>query len=263
MFTGNLLADGVDVLLAEIPDIILLIAVLIMGIIQAKRGFFACVFSFVGAIAAIVISVVATPHLVTWLENTWGFTTAVSNWLEGIISNWSGFNVAIGEAGTQISESDLTAALSAVGVPGFILQVIISLLPSVDFAGKTIAQIVAPVWGGYILSGICYVVLFLVVRLVFWIVGKLLTKIFSSIKPIKVINSLLGFFVGLLQVAIFTYGLLFIATIIPWQAAHSYLQNSFVVGFMYNNNLLALLIGKFFSGDWFAAIYTALFPAVL
>lgn len=94
---------------------------------------------------------------------------------------------------------------------------------------------------GWISIVISFILLFIIVRLGTFLLGLLGGALVDGVKPIAVINTILGGVLGMLEAFLVMYFLLLIFGWLPISGLHAFIENSTVVGAIYRSDLMAYL----------------------
>lgn len=234
-------------------DFIIIGIVLLSLLIGFKKGFFKQLMGF----AAILLAVLGA-RLLTPLTANFVATTAINQTIDDKIVNWleakNGIFTTVMTADPTAEE--LEQAMTETGLPGFIVNAIAKYFNIEVPVGesKTFAQLLSPEITRIIVVVISFIALIIVLWLVFFILAKILNKLFSS-GVLGVLNRLLGGGLGLvksvLTVSLILLGLTALAGLVP-------AVNEFLVGqldkagsvsvfkMLYENNPINLLINSVF-----------------
>ncbi|MBQ7602789.1 MAG: CvpA family protein [Clostridia bacterium] len=173
-------------------DIVVIAFLLIMGIIGYFRGFLKTLISFFGTIATIVVAVLLAKFVVVWLENIFGMTTALTNWIRPTVADecsdgvLSGVMLIFGQILMGSSEYNINNP-DTVRSDEFINA----------FSGA-LGNIVATV--------VTVIILFVVIKIVLLILNKVFDKITQD-KVIGDIDKFLGFVLGILKGGVAVFGI--------------------------------------------------------
>lgn len=219
-----------------ILDIAVVLFLLIFAIVGFKKGFLKGLVGLVGTVVAFIIAILCAAPLAEFVENNFGMTTGIANSIESALNGVEGFNVPLTDEG-------LSTALSNLGLPGFLSDMIISVVSQLSIEGDpTIAQVVAPVIAGFLATAICGVILFIVSAILLNLFAGLLSKVFDKIPVIGAINHILGLALGLVKGLIFVYIILGVLSLIPVQGLQDVLAQTTVINWLYEMNLIMLAI---------------------
>ena len=233
---------------AYIIDIILLIGVIIWAIVDAKRGFITCFFSFVSTIVAILVVSIFSKSIIAGTNGLFGLEDLIGkglgNWLGGVeIFNY------------DISPEGFEGYIDTLNLPEFFKASIINEiksfyevngLDSIE-AGTTLGYFVGATIAGYLVSIICAVVIFFLVKLIMLILRGIFNKIAESVPLFQKLNVIFGMLVGILKTLFFACLILAILSLIPSEGMTSFFNDTLVVNVLYNNNPVMALLQSFFS----------------
>lgn len=233
LLTENALSEGFkSAYVVDIIAVALLFGFCLQG---ARRGAIRMLVGFVSTAAAIVLAFLFAGKCAEYLESWFSLGSAIGRGIEGALLKIKGFDVDLSEAG-------MSAALEGVNLPSFIKDALLdrfadSSLPK----GTTLAQKAGVVMGGYVMRVISWVVVFLLVKFVLSILSKLLSGIAERVTLLSAVNSLLGGCIGVLKAFVVVCGVLAIASLLPIEALNGFLNDTFFIQYLYNDNPLMRL----------------------
>ena len=218
---------------------------LILGVFSGvKKGFLLGVSKLAGTILALAVALVFAASFEVFLENVFHMTTAIAN---GLVGAMSGNEMLAAE----ISGANLTEALTAAGIPAFLANAIADAVGSGGLPeGTTAAMLLGPLLAKWIAIAISFVLLLILVKLGVSILSHALTGAVESVKPLAVINQLLGGVLGLAKTALLIFVLLAICSWLPLQGVHEYITSSAVVGALFDSAWFADATSYVFSFRW-------------
>lgn len=180
-----------------IIDIVALCIIALFVIMGALKGFIGTVISAFGTIASILLAILLSTTVTKWLESSFGFITAISDEISGVLTNIFGetfMNTPLSEANSE--------TLAESGVTGWIIAIILQIQAEGTIDPETtLNKIISPVFGYYIGVIVSCIVLFIIIKLLFKIIEKIAKKA-HNIKAIKWVDSILGLALGLLRALI-------------------------------------------------------------
>ena len=225
---------------AYIADIVCAVMLLVSALVGAKKGFVKCFFGLISTLVALVLAFALASTAVGLFPSLFGGGGSLAGKFEGTFLKWSGFDM-------DVSAGGIEAALESVSLPGFVKDVIVKNVGEVnDLApGTTLAAVVAPVAAQFVGLLICGLVIFIVAKLLLFLVERILTKIVNSWSVASAVNGLLGFAVGLLKAAILICGILAILALIPSEGIVSFFDETLFLKYLYNDNPLTKILGLF------------------
>ena len=209
---------------ALIIDIALVFIIVLCAIIGLIKGFFKSFLSFFGTVVSLIISVLLAKTVAGWLiglgpvNALFGSTGIISNAIENGLIKLSAevFNTTY-SAGNGVTE--LTAMLTAAGIPAFLSPLLAGVVAQFNFAGQslTLGQILAPMLANIIYFIVVVLILFTILKIVLAILNKFF-KFLVRNKAISGLNRFFGFIVGGLKGAILVALLLTVVSLFPsWQ----------------------------------------------
>lgn len=223
-----------------IADIVVLAIVAIFAIFNLTRGFFKQIFKVICAIGSLVIAYLFCNDLLAFINAKFGLDHALSQKILG----------SFGESAALLQEltaENLTAAISGLGLPEFITDFAVKTLETVTLdLYANIGEYLAHIVSHYALLGGSFVVLYLVARLVLFLVSKLLALLIK-LPVIRGIDKFLGLVWGLLQAFILIFVCFYLIDVLPinaLQPVKDSISNSLIASFLQEHNLFTQLM------DW-------------
>lgn len=205
----------------------IIIDIVIIGIILLclyggyRKGLIGLAFSIVSFVAALIIAFILFSPISSYVINNTEFDDNIKN---AIITNFNS------EEQTENGESNFITAYIDKQID--------------ETKGKTL-EVVATEISKICIKGIVFIALFIVARiaLVFF---KVIANLIAKLPILKQFNKLGGIIFGLLKGLVITYGVLAILLLVSpmFNEAKFFkeLNNSFVGGMMYNNNIIVKMI---------------------
>lgn len=131
----------------------------------------------------------------------------------------------------------IVAALTAKPLFGLIFKNSSAMAKLTDLVGATIA--------GYVFIAICFIIVFVVCKLLF-ILFKKFGDALRKITVIRAVDVVLGAILGLCQSLLVIYTVFFIIRLLaePFSAVDNAIHNSFLLRFFYENNPIRFLLAK-------------------
>ena len=205
----------------------IIIDIVIIGIILLclyggyRKGLIGLAFSIVSFVAALIIASILFSPISSYVINNTEFDDNIKN---AIIINFNS------EEHTENSESNFITAYIDEQID--------------ETKGKTL-EIVATEISKMCIKGIVFIVLFIVVRIVL-VFFKAIANLIAKLPILKQFNKLGGIIFGLLKGLVITYGVLAVLLLVSpmFNDAKFFkeLNNSFIGGMMYNNNIIVKMI---------------------
>lgn len=225
---------------AYVADIVCALILIISAFIGAKKGFVKCFFGFVSTLVALLLAFLLASTVTGWLSSVFGADGSLTGKLEDVFLKWKGFDA-------DISAQGIEAALESVNLPGFIKDAIADKIGEISNVapGTTLAAVAAPVASRFIGLLICGIVIFIVAKILLFLLEKILTKIVNSWSVASALNGVLGFAVGFLKAAIFVCAILAVLSLIPSEGLVTFFDQTLFLKYLYNDNPLTKLLSTF------------------
>ncbi|MBR1974661.1 MAG: CvpA family protein [Clostridia bacterium] len=220
-------------------DVVLIVVLLLFVFVCAKRGFVECFFGLISTTAAIITAVLFSKLLLSITGGLFGLQGWFDKLFTGAFSKINGFDMLISSEGMDaaLANKDLSAILVNLAVKWF---------GKGNFpADTTVAMVLGGVSARLVCMLIIGVLIFLIVKLLFLLLRKGLGAVIKRISLLRGIDAFLGMLVGLTEGILLISGIISILTLIPSDTLAAYLNNSAVVGLLYNHNPIIWLIGLF------------------
>lgn len=224
-----------------ITDIFALLLVIMITIQGAKKGFVKSLLSTFGTILSFLFAVLLCSTVTGFLESKFSYVTKVANWLNGILGKVFG-ETLLNTKITEVSQEGLANN----GLGSWLISAVLSINAESEYIGKTIGEIISPVFAYYIVCAISLLGLFILLKIIFFIIGD----ISSFLKGVKVVgpaNTLLGGVFGLIKSVIIVDLLVILLGALPFGFVQSLMQKidgSFIVGFFDKFNVLGLIFNS-------------------
>lgn len=226
-----------------VMDGVALLLLIIFAVGGLRKGFVKTFFGVFGTIISLVLAVLLCASVAKFTEDKFGFVTTISNWVRGLLSNIFGeelMNMPLESA----TEENLTAA----GVSGFIVKILLSIDTSAVEGSTPIRDVLAPVFGFYISAGICAIGLFIIFKIILFIVGEIFRKL-HELPVIGAVDGLLGFIFGLVQGAIIVEIIISLIGIIPIGAVQNLnteIPGTILTKFLNDINIYSIIVSALF-----------------
>lgn len=218
-----------------VADGVVVLALLIFGIIAAKKGFVRCFFSFIATIAALVVAFVFMNKLIEWTDGLFGLQAWLNETLVNALSAIAGFDIDISAVG-------ITTALEG-KLPSFLVSLIAESVGDSSLpVGTTAAMVAGEALGGVATGFVAWLALFLVTKLVCKLLEKILGSLAEKLPIVGAVNTLLGLVVGLLQGLIVVSAVVAVLSFIPVDGMTAFFNECTLVSWLYNNNPITYLL---------------------
>lgn len=221
-----------------IADIACLAVVVIFAIINLSKGFFKQIFRVICGIGSLVLAYVFCDELVNFLDVKFSATAFFS----------SKILTLFGEKASLLQEitvENISIAITEMGLPQFIADFAVQMLSkaSIDLYSN-IGEYLSSILAHFIVSGIAYIGLFLVLKLVFFIVSKIIEQL-VKLPVLRGLDTFLGLLLGVIKSVIFLFIAIYLIDVLPLtflEPVKIALGDSMIGAYIQNNNLFADVI---------------------
>ena len=221
----------------SIADIVVVVILLAFAFVCARKGFIDCLFGFVSVIAALAVAILCTKLFISVTDGLFGLQDVFSGTFQDALLKIKGFDI-------DISVSGLEAALAEQNLPSFLVDLLIeNFADETIAAGTTLAFVVGQTCSRLLITGLSFLILFLVTKLLINLIKHILKALAEKIALIGSLDRLLGAVVGIVEGLLLVSFILSILSYIPSEAIMTYLNESMLAGWLYNNNLLSMIMG--------------------
>lgn len=225
-----------------IIDLVIIGLILIFAIVGFYKGFLRELISLVGFFGSLVISYFACGYFSNFLNSVFGWGVSISNFVVNQISGIS--STFASETGSTVEE--LQTVINSSGTNIAYKEILKQLVIKADFSqgAVTVAGVVGTIVSGFLMMIISFGIMFILLRVVVFILDKLLSRIPRK-SAVGTVNKWLGLLIGfvkgglnILIVLAVVYLLCFVPSINEF--IMPYIETSYVTKFLYN--LLGQLI---------------------
>lgn len=239
----NLLSSNVS----AIVDVVVIIALVLSALLGFKRGFVKTFIKIFGTFFALLLSVLLASKVTVSMENKFSLVTKIAGGLEGVL------NKIFGEKIMNIKLSVATEEyLANNGVGNWLINIILQTKASGSVPmDTTLNQIICPSFAYYIALVLVQVLLFIIFKIIFFLIGNLFKNL-HSIKLVKMTDGLLGLALGLLSAFMIIEITIMIIGIIPLgflKEIHVCATGSGFTGFIHKINIFSLILNSIASLD--------------
>ncbi len=227
-----------------IADIVFLVGLAIWAIIDGKRGFITCFFSFVSAIAcALAVLFLSGPVL-----KMTGGMFGLENWMQDGLGGWL---CGIKPFDLDISTEGWRATLDGMALPEFLKDAVLTEINAYVGeipAGTLLGQYVGDVIGSFLATVLCAVAVFIITKLLMLLLRGILNKVAESSPFIAKINVLGGILAGSFKAFAVVCILLALLSLIPAAWMTNFFNNTLILKGLYNSNPLLAVFAWFTVG---------------
>ena len=226
-------------------DILALGIIFLITFLSVKQGFIKSLVSTLGTIFSLLFAVLLCSTVVSFVERKFAYVSSVSNWLGGFIDKIFGKEVMEQQVSLVSKQS-----LSNGGLSSFIAQLVLSVAAKAEISpAATVKEIICPVFAYYIVFAISFICLFILFKIIFFILGDLSKKL-QKIKIIGPLNKTLGGIFGFIKSVFIIDVVLIIINAIPLGLTQSIslaFSNTILVSFLSKINFISILFETFSS----------------
>ena len=224
-----------------IADIVFLIGLAIWAIIDGKKGFITCFFSFISPIVCTLAVLFLSAPLLKMTGGLFGLEGWMRNGLGGWLSTIRPFDLDISTEGWR-------ATLDTMSLPDFlkdaVLEEIAAYVGEIP-AGTLLGQYVGDVIGSFLATVLCGALMFVMVKLLMLLLRGILNKVAQSSNFIARINVIGGILAGSFKAIAVVCILLALLSLIPVEWMTTFFNNTLILKGMYNNNPLLTVFSWF------------------
>ena len=224
-----------------IVDLAFILGIMIWALIDGKRGFINCFFSFVTAIVCALAVLFLSGPILRLTGGMFGLEGAIQNglgkWLSGIPMG----NI-------DISADGWRNKLDALALPQFMKDSVLSEIESLagDIpAGTMLGQFLGNVIGSFLALVVCSVFVFIATKLLMMLAKGILNSIARSSRLVSKINVLGGILAGTFKAFSLVCIILAILAVIPVESISNFFNNTLILKGLYHNNPLMLVLSWF------------------
>lgn len=236
MFMNNLLAVNMPVIV-DVVSIVFIAAFMIYGY---AKGFIKQFVSAFGTIFSLLLAVLLCTSVATFLQNQFGLVQVVSDGLSGVLTNIIGADVM-----DVTLEKATTEYLASQGMALWMINIVMSFVADGSLPmDTTLNQIICPTFAYYIVIILSAVGLFIIFKLIFFLLGKIIDKL-HSFRLIAVVDNGLGCLLGLFSGIIYLELIILVISIIPIQAlqdVYAAIQSSILTSFIQRISLYNVVL---------------------
>lgn len=231
--------------LNTIIDLVALAIICAFIIIGACKGFVKTFFTVFGGFLSLLFAALLCTAVAKTLENHFGLVTSVAKSFSG------GLTRIFGET---LMNTPLSAAtdgtLTEAGVAGWIINLVSRIQGISDLPPETtLSDVICPIFAYYAVAIVGAIVLYILFRLIFFMIGEIVRKL-HTFTAIRVTDNVLGALLGIIRGVIAVQAILMLIKIIPisfCQELITAIPSTFLVKLLDGGNLFELIINAFLS----------------
>ena len=232
---------AIDFKLEYIADIVFLVGLAIWAIIDGKKGFITCFFSFVSAVACAIGVLFLSAPVLKMTNGLFGIET----WMQDGLGSWLS---TIRPFDLDISTEGWRATLDTMALPAFLKEAVLEEIAAYvgDIpAGTMLGQYVGSAIGSFLATVICGALVFIIIKLLMLLLRGVLNKVAKASTFISKINVLGGILAGSFKTIAVVSILLALLSLIPLEWLTNFFNNTLILKGMYNNNPILTVFSWF------------------
>lgn len=219
----------------------LILAITIWALIDGKRGFITCFFSFVSAIVCTLAVLFLSSPVLRLTNGLFGLEgvmqNGIGNWLCGV----KPFNLDMSSDGWE-------TVLQGASLPQFLKKAVVAEIEGLTGGipeGTLLGHYAGNAVGSFLATGICAVVVFVATKLLMKLMRGILNRIARASFVIEKVNLLGGMAAGAFKAFALTCIALAILSLIPSQGLTDFFNRTLILKSLYNNNPLFAVFAWF------------------
>jgi len=244
-----------------IADIAILVVMLGFVIFGMAKGFTNIFFKAFAKIVSLIVAVALCGRLVEFLDKNANLINSLSDVFAGVLPKIFGNDLMSFTIDQINSNPEL---VSASGMSALLVKVVLNIVGDSGIDTTiTLGEILAPTIAYYVGLALCFLILYILLRFVFFIIAKTIQKLFKF-KILGFVDKLLGGAIGFIEGVIFVSIVTFIIGVIPLPFAVNVttaISMSKVGAFVNSINVIELLLSAFNSFDYVRRLILGKFPA--
>jgi hypothetical protein len=227
--------------LEYIADIAFILVMLIWAIVDAKKGFINCFFSFVTAIVCTLAVLFLSAPVLEWTGGLFGLEGIIQGGLGDWLSTIKPFDIDVSMKGWE-------AYLEEMQLPDFLMEALLAEIEGFvgDIpAGTLLGQFMGNVVGSF-LSIILYgIAVFIIVKLIMLLLRGLLNKVVCSCKFFEKINLLGGLVAGAFKGFAVVCIVLALLSLITVPEISAFFDKTLILNGLYHDNPVLVVFSWF------------------
>ncbi len=229
----------------SIADYVIIGIIVIFALIGLKSGLLKTIYKIISYVASFYLAIKLSKPVAGWFEGT-GIYDGIKNSVEKLLEN---LNIDFSSVADPTNAESIKEAIAKTPFPDNLKEIIANGMAKGTDAATNLMESFIENITSFILVILCAVVLFIILRILFWLAGFLIKGI-SEIPIIKQVDKVSGFILGALVGVATVY---FISLLLAYTATYEKLgfiyeniEDGIIAPFFYNNNILTQFfnIGK-------------------
>ncbi len=243
----NLLYGPIESLLNSfnagvITDIVIIFFISLICLINCLRGFSKQLFGLVATIGAFLIAYFFSDELLVFIDKNFDLTQNFSNYLYGAFGEKLALQL-------EPTIENIHEAIISAGLPEFVAKFAENALTNATGSYETIGNFLAELVAHHVLSAGCFMILWLVAKLVLTIVKVIISKLVNVFPIARGVDRTIGLFFGLIKSLIIVLIVLYVIDILPKSIGfinvlRDGVDQSVLGAILRQNNLFATIINS-------------------
>lgn len=228
--------------LGAVVDIVALTVLVFLTALGAVRGFTKTFISVFGVLISLILSALLCSTMALFMESKFSLITSISNGLSGILNGIFGdelMNVPLSMANEELLNGNIALWLASI---------ILSAKDNPNISQTTtLNQIVSPVFAYYVAVIISFIVLYIIFRVILFLIGELVKRA-HNIVLVKKVDCSLGAVLGFVRAFIIIGITVAIIRIIPIGFVQDFvivIDNTILTRFCSTINIGSVIINLF------------------
>lgn len=190
-----------------ITDIVIAVIMLVIIVINLKKGFVRQVIGIFASVGALIVAIAFCKTLAGFINDKFGWTDSLAAKILSSFGDNGIFKLGL-------NEDSIRQAVQAIGLPEFVSNLAVSLLGSAENPEATVGAYLSLLFAKYIITAGSFVALYIVARIVFGIIKHFIVKA-VSLPIISQIDKILALALGILKSLIILYVVIYIVDLLP------------------------------------------------
>ena len=231
----NLLYSTLNIIIDAVA-LVVLIVYIVLGI---KHGFVKTFFKSFGTIIGFIVAALLCSTVANFLESQWGLASTIGGWFKGVLTN------LFGDGLMNTSVNDVTAdMMQKGGVSAWLVDTVINIAQKNNIPQDvTLSQVICPVVGFYVSCALAFIIVFILTKIILWLVGELVQKL-HTIKVIGAVDKILGIVFGIIRAVLLLDIIVMIINSLPISFIHTValaIPQTYLCNFLVSTNVIGLI----------------------
>lgn len=239
----NLLATDIG----AIVNIVALVFVILFTIWGFVKGFTKTFLRVFGSILAMVVAGLLAPAVAKFLQDKFSLINRMSESVSGVATKIFGESLM-----NSTLEDVATNSLESLGLAGFLKDIVQTAMADSSIpTTTTLGELICPTFGYYIVLIIAFVALYIVFKIIFFLIGQLVKKLYAF-RVVAVVDRVLGLALGFISGVITLELIIMVISIIPvpfFQELYTAISLSTIGGFIEKINIYGIILNALSTSD--------------